>query len=324
MKTALTRSAGAALAVVLACLLLSACRRGGEGGRTLRWPAMGTVAQLTVRGDAAAALRLQPAVQRTYARLERLLSAWDPDSELSRLAAAGCTNWLASVSPEVRPCYAAALRLADESGRAFNPCVGAALRARGVAGGGAYASFDLGAIAKGFAVDVAAREVLRACAPGSPPSFLLDLGGNLRVVGDGVWRTGIRNPFDKAGPLVGVLALTNGESVATSGNYERFIEKDGVRSAHILDGRTGAPTHGLAAVTVVTPAEDGALLADGLSTTLFVLGPAEGARFLARRHPRACALWIPDAPDAPRIFATRTMARRLADALWPLETVDAP
>ena len=85
MKTALTRIAGAALAVVLACLLLSACRRGGEGGQTLRWPAMGTVAQLTVRGDGAA-LRLQPAVQRTYARLERLLSAWDPDSELSRLA----------------------------------------------------------------------------------------------------------------------------------------------------------------------------------------------------------------------------------------------
>lgn len=305
------------VAAVLAALGLRAPTH--DAKHTLRWPVMGTIAQLTVRGDAAAGERLRPVVQRTYERLDGLLSAWNPDSELSRLATAGCTDWVAAVSSEVRPCYATALRLAAESGNAFNPRVGAKLRALGVSGGGAYANFDLGAIAKGFAVDIAAREVVRTCAPDAPPSLLLDLGGNLRVVGEGTWRTGVRNPFDKAGPLVGILALTNGESVATSGNYERFIERDGVRLSHILDGRTGEPTHGLAAVTVVTPSEDGALLADGLSTTLFVLGPAEGARFLARHYPRAQALWIPDTPEAPRILATREMARRLAYALWPVE-----
>lgn len=324
MQTNLRRgllAGAAALAVaVFAARGLRAPARAAP--RVFRWPAMGTVAQLVVRGGGGE--RLRPAVQGVYERLDSLLSAWNPASELSRLSAAGCTNWLAAVSPEVRPCYAAALRLADESGGAFNPRVGKALRALGVADGGAYAAFDLGAIAKGFAVDVAAQAVRRACAPGDPPALLLDLGGNLRVVGEGTWRTGIRNPFDKEGPLVGVLALTNGESVATSGNYERFIERDGVRLSHILDGRTGAPAHGIAAVTVVTPREDGALLADGLSTTLFVLGPDAGARLLARRHPRAAALWIPDTPAAPRILATREMARRLADARWPLRTVDAP
>ena len=149
-------------------------------------------------------------------------------------------------------------------------------------------------------------------------------GGFVQLIHNGLGPFFFRNPFDKEGPLVGVLALTNGESVATSGNYERFIERDGVRLSHILDGRTGEPTRGVAAVTVVTPPEDGALLADGLSTTLFVLGPAEGTRFLARHYPRALVLWIPDTPEAPRIVATRAMARRLAHALWPVEALPAP
>ena len=119
-----------------------------------------------------------------------------------------------------------------------------------------------------------------------------------------------------------MIALTNGESVATSGNYERFIERDGIRYSHILDGRTGEPTHGIAAVTVVTPAHYGALLADGLSTTLFVLGPQTGADFLARNYPQALALWIPDQPTAPHVFATKEMARRLNYVVWPLDTLE--
>ena len=191
--------------------------------RVSRWTAMGTLAQLTVRGgDAAQNDALRQTVQSTYDRLNGLLSAWDPRSELSRLSAAHCTNWVAAASPEVRPCYAQALRLAEQSGNAFNPRMGGRLRALGVASGGFYADFDLGAIAKGFAVDVAAAALARS----PTPPLLLDLGGNLRVVGDGTWRTGIRNPFDRNGPFAGVIALTNGESIATSGNYERFITRD--------------------------------------------------------------------------------------------------
>ena len=140
------------------------------------------------------------------------------------------------------------------------------------------------------------------------------------MVGDGTWRTGIRNPFDRTGAYAAVIALTNGESVATSGTYERFIERDGIRYSHILDGRTGEPTTGIAGVTVVTPPAYGALLADGLSTTLFVLGPVDGARFLATHYPHALALWIPDTPDAPRILATKEMAARLEHAAWTVET----
>ena len=154
-------------------------------------------------------------------------------------------------------------------------------------------------------------------------SLLLDLGGNLRAVGAGEWRTGVRNPFrgvDASQPeICAVITLVGGESVATSGNYERFVEKDGKRLSHILDGRTGEHVSGIAGVTVVTPREYGATLADGLSTTLFVLGPEAGAAFLKRFYPLALALWIPDDPASPRIIVTPDMAYRLERIEWPAE-----
>lgn len=308
----------AVLALATACVLHN--RQTRDDSRTFRWPSMGTIAQVTVRGNLAHEDDLIARVRDSYTHLESRLSAWDPTSELSRLAADGCTNWLAAVSPDVRPCYAAALRLARESKNAFNPAVGRTLRTLGIGRRGTYASFDLGAIAKGFAVDFAAKQITT----GPSESLLLDLGGNLRVLGDRPWRAGIRNPFscrDASQPaFCAVVVLTNGESVATSGNYERFIEKDGKRLSHILDGRTGEPTHGIAGVTVITPSAYGATLADGLSTTLFVLGPDEGAPFLATYYPQALALWIPDTPSSPRLIATQAMARRLEQATAPIET----
>jgi thiamine biosynthesis lipoprotein len=307
----------AALAVGVPILLARSSAR--PAPRRVEWPVMGTVAGLTFRGeDAVAQDAVRESVQRTYARLEGLLSAWDPESELCRLARAGDTNAFAQASPATRPCYQAALDLAAASGNAFNPRVGARLRELGFSHGQHFCDFDLGAIAKGFAVDAACRAL-----PADLPfaGLLVDLGGNLRAMG-GTWRTGIRNPFGDG--YAAVVTLAEGESVATSGNYERFIERDGVRYSHILDGRTGEPVSGIAGVTVVTPAALGAMLADGLSTTLFVLGPKEGARFLrehAEAYGAAQALWIPDTPEKPEILATPEMAARLTDAAFPTRVV---
>lgn len=305
----------AVLALVTACVLHN--RQAHNERQTFRWPSMGTIAQVTFRESTESEQDMLARVRESYAHLEKRLSAWDETSELSRLAAAGCTNWLGAVSPEVRPCYAAALRLARESKEAFNPAVGLKLRALGVGRRGRYSSFDLGAIAKGFAVDFAAQQITNR----PPRSLLLDLGGNLRVLGDRPWRTGIRNPFaclNSAQPkFCALVVLTNGESVATSGNYERFIEKDGKRLSHILDGRTGEPTSGIAGVTVITPSDYGATLADGLSTTLFVLGPDEGTSFLSTYYPRALALWIPDTPTSPHLIATPAMRSRLEQVTRP-------
>ena len=207
-------------AVGLAVSLL----RPSGGVRTRdEWPVMGTVAGLTFRGEAPQRDAIRRQVQARYERLEILLSAWNPDSELSRLSREGGTNWIGRVSHEVEDCYRMALSLADRSGRAFNPWIGAKLREQGFSHGHSFADFDLGAIAKGFAVDAAWQDVMRTC---GRSDLLIDLGGNLRVVG-GTWRTGVRNPF---GPgYAAVIALTNGEAIATSGNYERFVEKNGVR-----------------------------------------------------------------------------------------------
>lgn len=307
----------AAMAVGLPLLL--AMRSDKPAPRRVEWPVMGTIAGLTFRGgDAAEQDKVRESVQHTYVKIEDLLSAWNPDSELCRLAREGGTNAFDRASPEVRPCYKAALALADASGGAFNPRVGARLRELGFSHGQSFCDFDLGAIAKGFAVDAACRALP---ADVSFASLLVDLGGNLRVV-SGSWRTGVRNPFGDG--YAAVITLTNGESVATSGNYERFVERDGIRYSHILDGRTGEPVTGVAGVTVVTPASLGATLADGLSTTLFVLGPEKGAQFLldhAKEYGAAQALWIPDTPESPAIIATPEMAERLTDAAFSVRAL---
>ena len=325
-----------ALQILLLALVAGAfvalARRGAAtpAPKRVEWPVMGTVAGLTFRCDERLQEPVRRAVQNVYEHLNERFSAWDADSELSRLSRARSgrvpetdrSYWLTNVSADVRACYQTAFDLADASGRAFNPYVGAKLRALGFSQGQDFSDFDLGAIAKGFAVDVAWSEIGRVLRAGTPadvdaPDLLIDLGGNLRVCG-GVWRTGVRNPFSEG--YAAVISLTNGESVATSGNYERFVERDGVRYSHILDGRTGEPVSGMAGVTVVTPAALGATLADGLSTTLFVLGPEAGMKLL-RGNPQwaaAQALWIPDTPEKPVIVASPEMAARLTDAAFPV------
>lgn len=265
---------------------------------------MGTVAGVTFVGPVNKELVAQ--VQDEYSQINALVSAWNPTSELSRVAhIIGHTN-LHLVSARVRPCYVAALRLMTESGGAFNPYIGKTMREWGFAHGGHFSDFDLGAIAKGFAVDCA-YDRLAAVSNVPPANLLLDLGGNLRVMGKATWRTGVRNPFAKNG-YAAYFTLTNGEAVATSGNYERFIMKDGKRVSHIFDGRNLRNVEGVASVTVIAP---NAMLADALSTTLFVLGPEEGQQFLAKFYPDIAAVWIPDTPPHLTTICTPSMQKRI-------------
>lgn len=129
---------------------------------------------------------------------------------------------------------------------------------------------DLGGIAKGYAVDLA-FERLRAA---GLQDFMIDLGGNIRVSGRpepgrDFWRVAIRNPDNPSMTTGETIMLTNGQAVATSGSYERFIEIGGKRYSHIIDPRTGHPVVEGGSTTVVAPC---ALLADGYSTAFFVIG----------------------------------------------------
>ena len=138
---------------------------------------------------------------------------------------------------------------------------------------------DLGSVGKGYAGDLAAQ-VLK---DNGITSALLDLGGNIQVVGtkaDGSpWRLGLRDPFSDG--MLGVLEISN-QAVVTSGAYERyFIGEDGTRYGHIIDPATGYPAEsGLASATVI--ATEGRLC-DALSTSLYVMG-VDGAIDYWRQH----------------------------------------
>jgi thiamine biosynthesis lipoprotein len=138
-------------------------------------------------------------------------------------------------------------------------------------------TLDLGAVAKGLAVDAAAREL----APFQ--NFAIDAGGDLYLGGSNPqgapWWVGIRHPR-RDHELIDSLLVSN-KAVCTSGDYERPATGDnrGDAGHHILDPRTGESPHAVASVTVVAP---GAMLADGLATAAFVLGPEDGIELLNR------------------------------------------
>ena len=128
------------------------------------------------------------------------------------------------------------------------------------------ARIDVGAIAKGFTTERIARLLIER----KITSFVLDFGGNLRVIGekpDGSgWNTGIRNPDPLATtPYVRTLVLKN-SSLVTSGTYERFFTVDGVRYHHIIDGETLMPSNRYASVSIHT---ESSAVADALSTAVF-------------------------------------------------------
>lgn len=138
-------------------------------------------------------------------------------------------------------------------------------------------SLDVGAIAKGFAIDRAA-EVLRAR---GASSYVIDVGGNLYAIGaraDGTpYNTGVANP--DGGECPAYLSVSDG-GVATSGDYERYYTVDGKRYHHIIDSETLYPSDYYRSVTVYS---DSAAISDALSTALFNTADIGEARNILSR-----------------------------------------
>jgi FAD:protein FMN transferase len=235
--------------------------------------------------------------------VEACCSRFDSRSELMTLT--GQVGVAVPVSAMLFEAVQFALAVAEETGGAFDPTVGAAMERRGfnrehrtheiVSSGvddapdvsyrdvildpgrktialGRPLVLDLGAVAKGLAVDMAARELQPL------ENFAVDAGGDLYLAGVNAaaepWRVGIRHPrVEKA--VIDVVHVS-GRAVGTSGDYERRAADD---SGHILDPRTRKPAHGVASVTVIA---DAAMLADAAATAAFVLGPEEGVRLFER------------------------------------------
>lgn len=148
----------------------------------------------------------------------------------------------------------------------------------------AEVQIDLGAIAKGYAVDEA-RKVLLAS---GVSNALINVGGDIYALGkrnQQLWKIGIRHPR-RAG-ILQVVELSD-QAVSTSGDYEQCFFENGVRYHHIFDPRTGYPATNLMSVTVI---ENDATLADAYATAVFVLGE-EGEGQLVAAGSKAKVLMV--------------------------------
>lgn len=235
-------------------------------------------------------------------RLDRLLSNYRPESEISQIAVHAPDPL--SVSPETFRFLMQTLIWSERSGGALNPAVGPLVEYWGfnteqpafpdtatlarIAGLCDYRRIELnsrsqsvrvdsgmkidpGATGKGYALAVIDSALSRL----GVTSLWADFGGQLLCRGSDTLLVPIRHPRSDT-MAVAWLHFASG-SVATSGDYDRYFEQGGLRYAHILDARTGWPVQGRAAVSVYAPDP---LAADALSTALFVLGPKEGRELL--------------------------------------------
>ncbi len=270
---------------------------------------MGTVVtmQVVVREPSARAGDCREAVARAFdwfREVEASCTRFDPAGEVASLAQR--VGKPVPVSATLFHATEVALAVAAASGGAFDPTVGVRMAERGFThnhrtgetvdlsiDGGEDVSFrdvvvdpqrrtitlrrplvlDLGAVAKGLAIDLAAREL----APLT--HFAIDAGGDLYLAGtnerDQPWRVGIRHPR-QTDQILATLCVSD-LSVCTSGDYER--PAPGGDGHHIVDPRTGESSDAVASVTVVAPS---AVLADALGTAAFVLGVRDGLNLLAR------------------------------------------
>jgi FAD:protein FMN transferase len=238
-------------------------------------------------------------------RIDALMSTYKPDSEISRVNA-NAARTPVPVTAELFALLETAQMYSRLSSGAFDityasvgylydyrqhqrpndSAIAAALpgvdyrqlkldaKTRTVAFGRAGMRIDLGGIAKGYAVD-RGIDILKARGFGRA---LVNAGGDTRVSGDRFgkpWVVGIRHP-DRKDEVVLRMPLEDA-AFSTSGDYERFFDEGGVRYHHIINPKTGRSPHEVRSVTIIA---SNATRTDGLSKTVFILGPRAGLEFI--------------------------------------------
>ena len=284
----------------------------------LQGEALGTSWSVSVVGvtvSQASTDRFQALVTRTIARVDRGMSTYREDSELSRFNKD--PRALFEFSAETAAVIAQGVRVARASGGAFDPTVGPLVAAWGFGFGkkektptpeelievrrhvgyqqlvwsgptmlqtfDEHIRLDLSASAKGYAVDA----VVRALNEAGVSSGMVEIGGEVRAFGlssrGRVWRVGVETPKDDAAPGASLSAVATlfGGAMATSGDYRQYREEGGRRISHTIDPRSGQPiAHQLATVTVFA---DLCIDADAFATAVMVLGPVAGMDFIEAR-----------------------------------------
>lgn len=302
--------------IVLAAslLLLTAC--GAREPQQLRGSSMGTSWQVKFIASSAQADGLQTRIEERLAELTRQMSAWEPDSDLSRFNRAAAGTWQ-ELPPDFFKVLEHALELARETAGAYDPTVAPLVDLWGFGAAGTPRQIpptpediaaaqarigwarialdrahhralqpgdmriDVNSIAPGYAVDALAT-LLRER---GIQNFLVELGGEIHADGsraDGTpWQVAVEDPQALSARSFDTIVALRDAGLGTSGDYRAGFDYAGRHYPHTIDPRTGEPVqHRLAAVTVIAPTT---MAADARAAALLVLGPDAGMEF-ARRH----------------------------------------
>ena len=305
----LRRPVGAML-VAASMLMVSGCGQAPPELQTLNGETMGTSYTVKFRPSQGvpSTESVEQDVQARLADIDRMMSTWRDDSEISQFNASRSTEWF-EVSGPTAEVVAAAQQISERSDGAFDVTIRPLLKAWGFGSGANTPSvpssdvlssladrtgyekleyrldppalrkqhpeltIDLSALAKGYGVDVLAESLEAA----GVENYMVEIGGEVRTAGfrDGAngWRIGIEEPVDDRRALHSTVELRTG-ALATSGDYRQYFTIDGRRYSHVMDPRTATPAeHDLASVSVVT---DSCMESDAIATTLLVMGQEDG------------------------------------------------
>jgi len=320
------------IAIAVSLIVLAACRGSDDARRTTEFggPTMGTTWSVkVVAGPGAPSgeerTAIDGAIRDLLARINALMSTWDPESELSRFNRSDSLEPF-PVAPETFEVFRWAVELAAETDGAldvtlaplvdawgFGPTGSASTppdeetlaRLRDATGvrhleldpGGQWVRkrrpdvrCDFSALAPGYAAD----RIAALLAERGITDFLVDVGGELVARGhnetSSPWQVAIERPQAEGRAVARLVPLVDA-AIATSGDYRNYREANGERLTHILDPATGRPIrHALASVTVIDAL---GVRADALATALMVLGPEKG-------------MALAEDLDLPVVFIVRT------------------
>ena len=286
------------------------------------------------------------AIDRELERINKLMSTYDPESEISRFNASSSTEPF-TVSQDMMKVVSAARDLFTSTQGSFDPTVGPLVDLWGfgtknhriepppeieieeclalvgmdrlLSGPGTTLAkripglhLDLSAIAKGYGVDRVAA-LLEERGYGD---LMVEIGGEIVVRGLNrqrqPWRLGVDSPIQIPGrrDLVRILQLTD-SGLATSGNYRNFFENDGVRYTHVLNPKTGRPVpESVRSVTIVSPT---CMRADGAATAVMVLGATRGLDWVNQNEDLEALMYVRSATGEISELLTDGMMRYLSN-----------
>lgn len=305
------------------------------------WSVMGTYASAEIYTRTAKdAEEVMEEIRESFERVDASMSNWRPDSELSRLNREAASGPYKVEDLDLYRCIKMAVQYGRATDGAFDPTVGPLMRLYGfrpfeprIPGDGPLAEalehvgwekvklvkvvhavrfedpeveLDLGGIAKGYALDVAARAFARV----GSRAGLLDLGGSLYAWSHPpdrpFWTVGIRDPDDPSRVMATVDVASR--AAATSGNYENAFTLEGRSYGHIMEAESGRPAR--SDIIAATALADSGADADAMSTAMFVAGSRRSSEFL-RRASRVEAVLLVDAREGPALLVSASLKGRL-------------